>query len=57
LDGRFPVDAIGIGIPKGRDAAAAAYIVKFVEEAKAEGLVKSAIERAGLLGVVVAPLK
>jgi polar amino acid transport system substrate-binding protein len=33
------------------------YVGKFVEEAKAEGLVKSAIERAGLRGVVVAPLK
>jgi len=57
LDGRFPVDAVGMGVPKGRDTAAAAYVGKFVEEAKAQELVKSAIERAGLRGVVVAPLK
>ena len=57
LDGRFLVEPIGMGVPKGRDTAAAVYVGKFVEEAKAEGLVKSAIERAGLRGVVVAPLK
>ena len=57
LDGRILVEPIGMGVPKGRDTAAAAYVGKFVEEAKAEGLVKSAIERAGLRGVVVAPPK
>lgn len=54
LDGRILVEPIGMGVPKGRDAAAVAHVGKFVEEAKAEGLVKSAIERAGLRGVVVA---
>jgi polar amino acid transport system substrate-binding protein len=57
LDGRILVEPIGMGVPKGRDTAASAYVGKFVEEAKAEGLVKSAIERAGLRGVVIAPLK
>jgi polar amino acid transport system substrate-binding protein len=57
LEGRIFVEPLGMGVPKGRDGAAAAYVGKFVEEAKAEGLVKSAIERAGLRGVVVAPLK
>ena len=57
LDGRIFVEPIGIAVPKGRDAAAASYVSRFVEEAKAEGLVQSAIERAGLRGVVVAPLK
>lgn len=57
LDGQFPVDAVGMGVPKGRDTAAASYVGKFVEEAKSQGLVRSAIERAGLRGVVVAPLK
>lgn len=57
LDGRILVEPIGMGVPKGRDSAAAAYVGKFVEAAKAEGRVKSAIERAGLRGVVVAPLK
>ena len=57
LEGRILVEPIGMGVPKGRDTAAVAYVGKFVEEAKAEGLVKSAIERAGLRGVIVAPPK
>lgn len=57
LDGRILSEPIGMGVPKGRDPAAAAYVRKFIEAAKAEGLVKSAIERAGLRGVVVAPLR
>lgn len=57
LKGRFLVEPSGMAVPKGRDTAAAAYVGRFVEEAKAAGLVKSAIDRAGLRGVVVAPLK
>ena len=57
LDGRILVEPIGMGVPKGRNAAAAVYVGKFVEEAKAAGLVKSAIEQAELRGVVAAPLK
>ena len=57
VDADFPVDAVAMTVPKGRDAAAAEYVAKFVEAAKTEGLVKSAIERAGLRGVVVAPTK
>jgi polar amino acid transport system substrate-binding protein len=57
LDGRILVEPIGMGVAKGRDPAAAAYVGSFVEEAKAKGLVKSAIEGAGLRGVAVAPLK
>ena len=57
LDGRILTEPIGMGVPKGRDAAAAAYVGKFVEAAKSEGLIQSAIERAGLRGVVVAPLR
>jgi polar amino acid transport system substrate-binding protein len=56
LDGRLLVEPIGMGVPRGRDAAAA-YVGKFVEEAKTQGRVKSAIEGAGLRGVVVAPPK
>ena len=55
--GRILVEPIGMGVPKGRNAAAAVYVGKFVEEAKAAGLVKSAIERAELRGAVAAPLK
>jgi polar amino acid transport system substrate-binding protein len=57
LDGRFLGEPIGMGVPKGRDAAAALYVDKFVEEAKVEGLVRSGIDRAGSRGIVVAPLK
>lgn len=56
LDGGLPSDPVGMAVPKGRDAAVSAYVGRFVEEAKAAGLVKSAIERAGLRGVVVAPV-
>lgn len=57
LEGRFLVEPSGMAVPKGRNPAAAAYVDKFVEEAKADGRVKEAIERAGLRGVLVAPLK
>ena len=57
LDGQILSEPIGMGVPKGRDSVAIAYVIKFVEAAKAEGLMKSAIERAGLRGVVVAPPK
>jgi polar amino acid transport system substrate-binding protein len=53
LEGRFLVEPLGFGVPKGRDAAGAQYVGRFVESAKAQGVVKSAIERAGLRGVVV----
>jgi polar amino acid transport system substrate-binding protein len=55
LDGRILVEPIGMGVPKGRDAAVAAHVGEFVRDAKAAGIVKAAIERAGLRGVVVAP--
>jgi len=54
LDGRAGVDPHAMVMPKGRDAGAA-YARKFIEDAKAEGLVKAAIERAGIRGAVVAP--
>jgi polar amino acid transport system substrate-binding protein len=57
LEGRFLVEPIGAGVPKGRNPAAAAYVGTFVESAKADGQVKTAIDRAGLRGVVVASLK
>jgi polar amino acid transport system substrate-binding protein len=45
-----------IAVPKGRQLAAA-YARQFVEAAKTEGLVRAAIEKASLRGVVVAPLQ
>lgn len=55
LDGRILVESIGMGVPKGRDGAAAAYVGKFIQDVKAAGIVSSAIERARLRGVAVAP--
>ena len=54
LDGRFATDRQAMALPKGRDLGLA-YARKFVEDAKSEGLVKAAIERAGLRGAAVAP--
>ena len=56
LDGRLGLDPHAMAIPKGRDLGVA-YARKFVEDAKSEGLVKAAIERAGIRGAVVAPLE
>src|SRR6058998_1586188 len=56
LDGRPGVDPHAMAMPKGRDPGVA-YARQFIEDAKSEGLVKAAIERAGLRGVIVAPLK
>ena len=55
LDGRPGTEEQALAIPKGRDPAAAIYVRQFVEEAKRQGLVRQAIERAGIRGVVVAP--
>ena len=54
LEGRIGVSAQGIGVLKGRGPAAA-YVRKFVEQAKSEGFVKAAIERTGVRGLVAAP--
>ena len=56
LDGRPGIDPHAMVIPKGRDPGLA-YARQFIENAKSEGLVKSAIERAGMRGAVVAPLE
>lgn len=55
LDGRPGTEEQAMAMPKGRSPDAAAYARRFIEDAKAGGLVKGAIERAGLRGVVVAP--
>jgi polar amino acid transport system substrate-binding protein len=56
LDDRPGIDPHAMAIPKGRDLGVA-YAGRFIEEAKSEGLVKAAIEKARLRGVIVAPLK
>lgn len=57
IDGGLPSDQIAMAVPRGRAAGASEYVGRFIEEAKATGLVKAAIERAGLRGVVVAPAR
>jgi polar amino acid transport system substrate-binding protein len=54
LDGHFTVVRHTVGMPKGRDAAAA-YLRDVVEDVKASGLVKKWIEKSGVKGLSVAP--
>jgi polar amino acid transport system substrate-binding protein len=56
LDGRPGIDPHAMAMPRGRDSGVV-YARQFVEGAKSEGLIKAAIERAGVRGVGVAPLK
>ena len=42
LDGRIGVDDVAIALPKGRETGMA-YVRKYIEDAKAEGLIKAAI--------------
>ena len=49
LDGRIGVDEVAIAVPKGRETGMA-YVRKYIEDAKSEGLIKAAVQRAGLRG-------
>jgi polar amino acid transport system substrate-binding protein len=49
LDGRIGVDEVAIALPKGREIGRV-YVQKYVENARSEGLVKAAVQRAGLRG-------
>lgn len=51
LDGRWGLEHLAFAIPKGRDQAMS-YVRKFAEDAKSDGLVDRAVERAGLRGTV-----
>ncbi len=55
LDGRPGIDPHAMAMPKGRGDLGVAYARQFIQDAKSDGLVQAAIERAGLRGVVVAP--
>jgi polar amino acid transport system substrate-binding protein len=55
LEGRPGIDPHAMVMPKGRNPLGVAYARQFIESAKSEGLVKAAIERAQVGGVVVAP--
>ena len=54
LEGRPGIDPHAMAMPKGRDAGMP-YLRQFMQEAKSQGLIKGAVERAGLRGVLVAP--
>lgn len=55
LDGRAGTEQQALAIPKGRDPAALAYVNVFVRDAKKQGLVQQAIDRAGVRGVGIPP--
>jgi polar amino acid transport system substrate-binding protein len=57
LGGRFMVIQQAMGTPKGRGAAAAAYLAAFVEDMKSSGFVAQALARHGIKGASVAPLR
>ena len=57
LDGRPGIDPHAMAMPKGRGDPALTYARQFIENAKAEGRVQAAIDRAGINGVVVAQLQ
>jgi hypothetical protein len=49
LDGRIGIDEVAVALPKDREAGMA-YVRKYVGDAKSEGLVKAAVQRAGPRG-------
>ena len=54
LDGHFNLVQMAIAVPKDRDPAAMEFLSQFVAQAKRDGTVARAIERASLRGVHVA---
>jgi polar amino acid transport system substrate-binding protein len=54
LDGRFHATGIAIAVPKNRPAALA-HVRTFLEQAKASGLIRRALDNAGLRSTAVAP--
>ena len=54
LDGRWGIERHAIAIPKGREQAIA-FIRQFTNEVKSEGVVGTAIARAGLRGATASP--
>jgi polar amino acid transport system substrate-binding protein len=51
LEGRFGLEHMALGIPKGREAGMP-YLRRFAEEAMADGSVQRAVARAGVRGTV-----
>jgi polar amino acid transport system substrate-binding protein len=55
LPGRFMVIQQAMGCPRGRGAAAADELARYVEAMKASGFVADALQRHGIAGAAVAP--
>ena len=55
LEGSILVEPIALGVPKGRNPSAVAYLNVVVADLKASGKAQRSIENARLVGVVVAP--
>ena len=55
LDGAFLNSTTAVAVPKG-NSAALEYVSKFIEEAKASGLVRRAFDDVGLVSEQIAPL-
>jgi polar amino acid transport system substrate-binding protein len=51
----FNTERYEVALPKGRSSAAQAKLAEIVNEAKKTGVVRKAIEQAGMKGVRVAP--
>lgn len=51
----FTTEQVVVALPKGRSSAARGKLAEIVNEAKATGLVRKAIEQAGVKGIRVAP--
>jgi polar amino acid transport system substrate-binding protein len=54
LDGAFLNSTTAVAVPKGR-AKARAFVTEFIEQAKADGTVRRALDQLGLTSSVVAP--
>jgi polar amino acid transport system substrate-binding protein len=54
LEQPYGANSVGMAVPK-HHAGRLAYVNRFIEEAKASGMVQRALERAGWRGVEVAP--
>jgi polar amino acid transport system substrate-binding protein len=54
VDGGFQQTVVAIAVPKGRPDALA-YVSTFMQEAKASGLVRRAMDAAGMQALEVAP--
>ena len=54
VDGGFQQTGIAIAVPKGHPQALAC-VTKFIEDAKASGSVRRAMDRAGMANLAVAP--